>query len=383
MSGGGLTRRESLAVVAGLAVGVAAPAAAFTAEPQSLQKVAAAGGRRFGSCFKWGPPGADLGSFANPHYAELLIRDCGLLVPENELKWQALRPAPDRFAFARFDAMLGWAEAHGFAMRGHNLLWNQPKWMPAWERSYDFGAAPSKRAAAMLTTHIRTVCDRYGTRIGSYDVVNETVDPKTGGLHETNLSRAIGGTVETVDLAFRTAREAAPHAELVYNDYMSWEPGNERHRAGVLKLLETLKARGTPVDALGVQSHIATAGPDVAGTVAKQEAEWRRFLDAVVAMGLKLVVTEFDVHDNGLPPDVAVRDRAVADYARAYLDLMLSYPALRDVLAWGMSDRYTWLDRAQPRTDGRPRRACPYDDHFRAKPLREAIAGAPAGAPRR
>ena len=96
----------------------------------------------------------------------------------------------------------------------------------------------------------------------------------------------------------------------------------------------------------------------------------------------KLIVTEFDVHDDGLPPDVAVRDRAVADYARAYLDIMLSYPQLGDVLAWGMSDRYTWLDRAQPRADGRPRRACPYDDHFRAKPLRDAIAGALAAAPR-
>ena len=379
---GGLTRRESLAVVAGLAVGAAAPGAVFAAEPQSLQKIAAAGGRRFGSCFAWGRPASDTGSFANPHYAELLVRDCGLLVPENELKWQALRPAPDRFDFARFDAMLAWAETHGFAMRGHNLLWNQPKWMPAWERSYDFGAAPSKSAAAMLTTHIRTVCHRYGARIGSYDVVNETVDPKTGGLHETNLSRAIGGTIETVDLAFRTAREAAPHAELVYNDYMSWEPGNEAHRAGVLRLLEALKARGTPVDALGVQSHIATSGPDVAGAVAKQEPAWRRFLDAVVAMGLRLVVTEFDVHDDGLPPDVAVRDRAVADYARAYLDIMLSYPALGDVLVWGMSDRYTWLDGAQPRADGRPRRACPYDAHFRAKPLRDAIAAALAGASR-
>jgi len=380
---GGLTRRETLGALAVGAAAVAAPAGAFTlshpgktAQPQSLQSIAGSRNMRFGSCFKWGRPGQDGGSFANPRYAALLERDCGLLVPENELKWQALRPAPDMFDFAPFDAMLAWAEQHGFAMRGHNLLWNQPKWMPAWERTYDFGAAPSKTAEAMLVKHIRTVCTRYGTRIGAYDVVNETVAPADGSLHETNLSRAIGGTIPTVDLAFRTARAAAPHAQLVYNDYMSWEAGNERHRAGVLRLLETLRKMGTPVDALGVQSHIKTSGPDIAATVAQQEPAWRRFLDDVVGMGYALVVTEFDVHDDGLPVDFAARDRAVADYTRAYLEIMLDYPQLGDVLVWGLTDRYSWLQTSEPRADGIPRRCCPYDAEFHAKPMRAAIAEA-------
>jgi endo-1,4-beta-xylanase len=371
-----------VAATSGVARAALSPAA-DDAQPRSLQAIAAARGMRFGSCFKYGRPGEDSGSFANPHYAALLKRDCGLLVPENELKWQWLRPTPDTFDFAAFDAMLVWAEAHGFAMRGHNLLWNQPKWMPAWERTYDFGASSSKAAEAMLTTHIRTVCTRYGVRIGAYDVVNETVDPADGSLHQTNLSRAIGGTLETVDLAFRTAREAAPHAQLVYNDYMSWEPGNEAHRAGVLRLLAALKTRGAPVDALGVQSHIATSGLDSAASAAAQAPAWLHFLDEVTAMGYGLVVTELDVHDDGLPVDFAIRDRAVADYVRAYLDIMLSYRQLSDVLVWGMSDRYTWLDGFAPRADGAPRRACPYDAHFRAKPMRAAIGAALAAAPSR
>lgn len=352
-------------------------------QPKSLQAIAAAKGMRFGSCFKWGRPGQDSGSFANPRYAALLKRDCGLLVPENELKWQALRPTPDVFNFAPFDAMLAWAEAHGFAMRGHNLLWNQPKWMPAWERSYDFGAAPSKTAEAMLIDHIRTVCTRYGTRIGAYDVVNETVVPENGSLYETNLSKAIGGTIATVDLAFRTAREAAPHAQLVYNDYMSWEAGNEHHRAGVLRLLEELRKRGTPVNALGVQSHIRTSGQDVAGTVARQAPAWRRFLNEVTGMGYALVVTELDVHDDGLPVDFIARDRAVADYTQAYLEIMLEYPQLSDVLAWGLTDRYSWLQTSQPRADGVARRCCPYDADFQMKPMRAAIGQALGAAPPR
>ena len=66
----------------------------------------------------------------------------------------------------------------------------------------------------------------------------------------------------------------------------------------------------------------------------------------------------------------------VAVYAKANHDLMLSYPQLRDVLCWGMVDRYSWLEGFDPRADKTPKRGTPYDAKFRPKPLREAIAKA-------
>ena len=51
------------------------------------------------------------------------------------------------------------------------------------------------------------------------------------------------------------------------------------------------------------------------------------------AWAIELLITEFDVNDRMAPTNIATRDRMVADYGRAYLDLMLSYPQLRDVLA--------------------------------------------------
>ena len=375
-----MTRRDAVGTLATAAVGTAmamtAPAGA--ADPAGLNAIAAAKGLRFGSCVNWGPPGENRGSFANPAYAALLRRDCGLLVAENEMKWRALRPGPTRFDFTRFDAIMDWASADRLPVRGHNLLWHQPKWMPAWEESHDFGARPATAAAALLTSHIATVCRRYGTRIGSYDVVNEAVNPADATLYQTALSRAMGGAEPTLDLAFHIARREAPHAQLVYNDYMSWEPGNARHRAGVLTLLEGFRARGVPVDALGVQSHLVTQGPGV--TTAGLEPDWRHFLDAVTAMGYDLVITELDVRDNGLPADPAIRDQGVADHTRAYLDMMLAYPRLRDIMVWGMSDRYSWIEGFEPRKDGVRRRPCPYDDRFAAKPMRDAISAALAGA---
>ena len=89
-----------------------------------------------------------------------------------------------------------------------------------------------------------------------------------------------------------------------------------------------------------------------------------------------LIITELDVHDKGLPADIGERDRATADLAHAYLDLMLGYSQLGDIMAWGMCDRYSWLQGRSPRPDGLPKRPCPYDADFRPKPLREAIAAA-------
>jgi endo-1,4-beta-xylanase len=378
-----LDRRAAL--LAGAAASLTAwgvPGVAKTPAPDSLTGLAGRTGRRFGSAVAWGKPGADRGSFANPAYAAILERECSLLVPENELKWQWSRPSATGFNFRQLDAIVDYATSHAFALRGHTLLWLPQKWYPEWLVRHDFGPHPAAAAEEMLTEHVRTVCRRYGRRIYSYDVVNEAVQPETGEIRVTVLTRALG-LERTLDVMYHAARAEAPHAQLVYNDYMSWERtrDDETHMRGVLKLLEGFRKRGTPVDALGVQSHIRLLKPlSVAEIVGESERPWRRFLDEVVGMGYKLLITEFDVNDKMAPIDVGKRDAMVADYARAYLDVMLSYPQLRDVLAWGVVDRYSWLEGFDPRADKAKKRGTPYDVEFRAKPLREAIAAAFASA---
>ena len=164
---------------------------------------------------------------------------------------------------------------------------------------------------------------------------------------------------------------------------MSWEPQHARHCADVLRLLEGFRKRGTPVDALGVQSHIEMFDIDPAtGIGPYDEAGWRRFLDEVTGMGYKLLITEFDVKDRELPADPAIRDAKVAEFGRRYLDLMLEYDELGDVLAWGMVDKFNWLQgfADAKRPDGLEVRGSPYGDDYQPHPLRAAMADALAGA---
>jgi endo-1,4-beta-xylanase len=362
---------------------ISTPAPSPTPSPGptgSLNSLAARKGRRWGSAINWNP-GAGGGSFRNPDYTRIIRDECSVVVAENEMKWQALRPGPEAFDFTRFDEIVAWAQANGQAVRGHTLLWHRPRWFPEWLNNYDYGANPVQEAERLLTTHIQTVTERYLGVIESYDVVNEAIDHDTNGLMETSMSRAMGSAEAVLDLAFHTARDQLPEAELVYNDYMSWEPAHSAHCADVLRLLEGFRARNVPVDTLGIQSHIEMFSLDPAtGVGPYRETEWRRFLDEVVAMGYRLLITEFDVKDKALPGPIVGRDAKVADYSRRYFDVMLDYAELGDILAWGMVDRFSWLQGFAERDDGLEVRCCPYDSNYRAKPLRTAIAESLAAA---
>ena len=212
-------------------------------------------------------------------------------------------------------------------------------------------------------------------------MVNETIDPATGAMRETVFTRYLGDKV--IDIAFHAARAALPDCQLVYNDYMEWEAGGERHRAGVLNLLERLKRDRVRTRRLGPESHIG-GDSDLETAAGRPQVEaWRRFLSEATATGVDLLITEFDVNDRGFASDPVKRDAEVAAYGGEYLDVTLSFPQVRDVLAWGMVDRFSWLNGRSPRGDGLPKRPCPYDDLYRRKPLRDAIARSLAAAPMR
>jgi endo-1,4-beta-xylanase len=332
---------------------------------------------RFGTAIS-----AGRNQFGDAAYRALVERECNLIVLENEMKWQAVEPAPGKQNFGPADEVAAWAKSKGIAVRGHNLFWQAEKWLPAWVAKQNFGPQPAKAVEQLMRTHVSTVCGHFGRAIGSWDVVNEAVDPADGKLRQNALTRPLGA-LEQIDLAFRLAHEYAPQAQLVYNDYMRGDAGSAKHRAGVLALLAELKKRGTPVNALGLQSHIGSWDETDKGRA--DLVEWRKFLDEVTAMGYGLLITELDVNDRRLPADIAKRDAGVAAATRDYLDVTLSYPRLRDILVWGLADNVSWLqtwDEA-PRTDKLPMRPTPFDAQLKAKTMRQAIADAIMAAPAR
>ena len=372
-----LTRRDMVAGSAAAAFlsgcAVSAPISPKTAQPfdgPGLNDIAKTKGLRFGSAIS-------SGALSEPDYLDILRHDCGSLVAENENKIYVVQGAEGPMQWARPDAIVDFADANNMAMRGHVLLWNRDDFLPGWMPNAGFDR---DKMATYLDDYLTAMASRYKGRIDSWDVVNETIDPDTGLPRETLFTKTYGPDV--VDWAFRKARTLLPDTQLVYNDYMIWEPGNEKHRSGVLKLLEGFRERDVPIDAFGVQGHLGTGDGDVMDSYPDpQRREWRDFIDEIVGMDYELIISEFDVNDTRITADIKSRDAQVAAYGGAFLDMMLDYKEVSEVLAWGMADNHTWLQEWWPRVDGIRKRPTLYDENLKPKPLYDAVANSLRNAP--
>jgi endo-1,4-beta-xylanase len=312
----------------------------------------------------------------DPEFSQAFARECAILVPEGALKWDSLRPAPDKFNFTDSDWLLAYARQKGLQMRGHTLVWHHalPKWFA--------GTVTPGNAEKMMVEHIQTVAGRYAGKFHSWDVVNEAIALQHGhpqGLRQTPWLDLIGPRY--IDLAFRTAAAADPNALLVYNDFgLDYDtPWESARRQAVLQLLERLVTAGTPIHALGIQAHLLREDPKF------NPSQFQTFLREVASLGLKIMITELDVTDARFGAHSTERDRQVAAVYEDYLTVALGEPAVIAVLTWGLSDRYTWLakDKDRPRRDGLPPRPLPLDAQLNRKLAWNAIARSVAHCPKR
>jgi endo-1,4-beta-xylanase len=299
---------------------------------------------------------------ADPALQRLIAEQYGIVVPEAELKWRALRPSRDQFDFTHSDALFDFAKANHLQVRGHTLVWHNsvPDWLASEPAESD--------VRQLLIDHIHSVVGHYRGRVHSWDVVNEAIlpsDGQEGSLRKSFWYDRVGP--DYLEVAFRAAREADPHVRLTYNDYgiEHDSPDETTRRAAVLALLQRLQQHNVPLDAVGIQSHIKAGSPFPIG---KGLAD---FIESAHQTGLEVYLTEMDVNEDDLPfDDVKQRDEAIARTYRDYLHVALANPAVKAMLTWGVSDRRTWLNdgpthhRKQP---NRPQRSLPFDRDYRPK----------------
>jgi endo-1,4-beta-xylanase len=374
----GPRRRDVLKGAAAALVPVAAPLGAMQrvyAATETLKSLAAEKGLIYGTTI------AARQITGDSAFVALVERQAGLVVPENDMKWQDInrgRPGDDDYGPA--DTIAGFAVESRMALRGHNLLWyfRTPSW---------FFTLPDRNAKEhAVIDHIKTLAGRYRGIVHSWDVVNEPLEPKDGradGLRKAVFLEALGPGY--LDLAYRLARETDPKARLVVNEYdVELDTAeHEARRIALLDLLQRMQKAGTPVDAVGIQAHLdAVGGPPFSAQ------RLRRFLADIAALGLTIQITELDVTDERAPADIAVRDQLVADAYRRFLDAALDETAVKMVVTWGLSDRHSWIVRRETnevkwRKDGPPSRPLPFDAELRPKPAYAALAACLTHAPQR
>jgi endo-1,4-beta-xylanase len=303
----------------------------------------------------------------NRSYRAIVEQQASIIVPENAMKWRALRPAIDRYDFEEADGLLTFAEKNRIRLRGHNLCWHQS--LPEWFLT----SANPGNAQRLLVDHIRTVAGRYAGRMHSWDVVNEAINTRDGradGLRNSPWLRLVG--TDYIEIAFRTARETDPAALLTYNEYglETESPEGAEKRAATLQMLRRLKQRNVPIDAIGIQSHLH------AGSKYGSGPELLKFMASCREMGLEIFLSEMDVNDRDLAADLDTRNRVIAATYNAYLKSALQERKVTAVLTWGVDDSSTSLNAEQPRKDHQSQSPLLFDSRFQAKASFAAVRDA-------
>ncbi|WP_017571296.1 endo-1,4-beta-xylanase [Nocardiopsis halotolerans] len=262
-------------------------------------------------------------------YRRILAREFSSVSPENQMKWEYLRPTRDEYDFGMADAIVDFAERHGQDVRGHTLLWHSQN--PEWLEEGDFTAEELRE---ILHDHITTVVGRYEGRIDQWDVANE-IFTSSGELRtEDNIwIRELGPGI--IADAFRWAHEADPSAELYFNDY-GVEDVNAKSDA-YHELVQELLADGVPVHGFSAQVHLSMQYPFPSSL----EENLQRFDD----LGLGTALTEVDVRmrlpEGGEPTGEQLRTQA--DYYERALNACVNVEGCDSFTIWGFTDRYSWV----------------------------------------
>jgi endo-1,4-beta-xylanase len=373
---GPMTRRQHLkgAALAPLALGLAPvqralAQAAAAADVPALRSLAAAKGLEYGS-------DSDIAlDKAPPEYVALFMRQCALFAPE--MSWRRISPNPGTYNFD--DPSVDIALKNGLKLTGVHFLWHRNA--PAWLAQLNRGDL-----TRTMTDFISRTASHYRGKVYSWNVSNEAINVKEGrqdGLRKESVFVTQLGQGYLVD-AFHAARAADPNVLLAYNEYdLDLDtPDQEARRSTLLRLLDFLQRQEAPINAVGLQSHLKVDNFDNFN-----ERRYRAFLQELASRGFKILITELDVFDKGAPSDIAKRDQIVADIYARFLSAALDERAVKSVVTWGLSDRYTWYtpnyspEFARP--DRLPVRALPFDADFRPKPAFWAIAKALQAAPAR
>ena len=290
---------------------------------------------------------------ADPAYSSLICRHFNSITADNQMKPQFVLnhratlaqgdPLHAAVDFGWADSLLAYAREKGIAVRYHTLAWHNqtPRWFFAqgWSDVEGAEPAPKEVMLARLENYILDVMNHVNTcfpgLVYTWDVVNEAIEPDQGapGLYRVRSPwyRACGE--DFLPAAFRAARRGqAPGQTLCYNDYNAFQPVK---RDAIIALLKKLQAEGL-VDAMGMQGHYVIDWMNV--SLCEEAAR------AYAALGLKLQVTELDIHCNSGADDAQRKLAALyGDYFSMLRKLSDEGTDIEAVTFWGVTDADSWL----------------------------------------
>ncbi|KAI4318437.1 hypothetical protein MLD38_032140 [Melastoma candidum] len=239
----------------------------------------------------------------NPAYKNWFTPRFGVTVFEDELKWYSNEPTIGQEDYSSADALLAFAKQNLIQVRGHNVLWDDAKYQPAWVGSL----TTSQLSDAVWRRH-NSVLTRYKGQMIGWDVVNENI-------HFTFLEDKLGPDASGKFYAAANAIDAT--ATMFLNEYNTIENPNDPKvtpSSYVNKIIQIQAAGGHNLG-IGLESHFKIS-PDIAYV--------RSGIDVLGATGLPIWITELDV----------LGGPSQAQYLEQVLREFHSHPKINGIVLW-------------------------------------------------
>ena len=278
------------------------------------------------------------------------------------------------------DGVLKIAKEHNIRMRAHTLMWHQQT--PAWffKKGYEGNGevvdpeTMNARLEFFVRTMVRYVMDKeveltgeVGSIVYAWDVVNEYIHHTNAPSSTTwvDVYGELGLKPTYVKAAFQFAydelkkKNAQDKVTLFYNDYDTYfSVEDELALINYINEGEEEKICG----GMGMQSHVDIRRPTL--------EEYGAALDAFLATGLEVQITELDITINfdtddtdGREPSYAYKNEGEtnedqAEFTKDFIKLIADKQKNRDkavspkgitgITVWGISDATSWRGPCKP-----------------------------------
>lgn len=169
--------------------------------------------------------------------------------------------------------MLEFVRANQIVARGHNIFWEDPKYIPEWVRNLT-----GLELQSAVSSRIESLMNKYKEEFIHWDVSNEM-------LHYDFYEQRLGPNA-TLHF-FETVHEADPLVTLFMNEFNVVETcSDENSTVDVyIERMRELKEGGVEMDGIGLEGHFTV--PNL--------ALMRAVLDKLATLGLPIWLTEVDV----------------------------------------------------------------------------------------
>lgn len=280
----------------------------------------------------------------------IVRENAAMIVSENNMKNANIHPTKRFWNWSDTDHLIEFAKENDIDVKFHTLFWHQQN------APFIMNLGSREEALAAMDEHIEKITEHYKGKIKVYDVVNEMFE-EDGSFRKSVWFNQLGP--EYLEHALRKTHECDPDAKLYLNEYNNENMGYAKSDS-MYNLVKDFKARGVPIDGVGMQLHLD-------GTQPLNEEALLANIRRYAELGIEISFSEVDVR---IPTGEAEKwQEAQKNVFCTLLKIALEEPNVKSYIMWGYSDNGSWVPGTFPGYGY----ALPFDKDRKPKPVYNAM----------